>query len=94
MKIVLASGNPGKLRELGELLGPLGIGVVPQIAFGLTTPPETGTTFCENALLKARFAARQTGLPALADDCGIEGDALHGRPRVYSARYAGEGASD
>ena len=94
MKIVLASGNPGKLRELGELLGPLGIGVVPQIAFGLTTPPETGTTFRENALLKARFAARQTGLPALADDSGIEVDALRGRPGVYSARYAGEGASD
>lgn len=94
MKIVLASGNPGKLREFGELLGPLGLLVVPQSAFGLTTPPETGVTFRENALLKARFAARQTGLPALADDSGIEVDALQGRPGVYSARYAGEESSD
>lgn len=94
MKIVLASANAGKLREFGELLGPLGIVVAPQSAFGLTTPPETGSTFRDNALLKARFAARQTGLPALADDSGIEVDALRGRPGVYSARYAGEGASD
>ncbi len=94
MKIVLASGNLGKLRELRELLGPLGIMVTPQAAFGLTTPPETGSTFRENALLKARYAARQTGLAALADDSGIEVEALQGRPGVYSARYAGERASD
>ena len=94
MKIVLASGNPGKLRELAELLAPLGVAVLPQAAFGIDTPPETGTTFRDNALLKARHVAALTGLPALADDSGIEVDALHGRLGVYSARYAGEGASD
>ena len=92
--IVLASGNAGKLRELTALLAPLGLELTPQNAFGLETPPETGATFVENALLKARFASRQTGLPALADDSGIEVDALGGRPGVYSARYAGEGATD
>ena len=94
MKIVLASGNPGKLRELAQLLAPQGLRVLPQSAFGLETPPETGTTFRENALLKARQVSGLTGLPALADDSGIEVDALQGRPGVYSARYAGEGASD
>lgn len=94
MKIVLASGNPGKLRELGELLAPHGLRMLPQSAFGIETPPETGTTFRDNALLKARHAARLTGLAALADDSGIEVDALQGRPGVYSARYAGEHASD
>ncbi len=94
MKIVLASGNPGKLRELGSLLAPTGLSVVPQSAFGLVPPPETGTTFLDNALLKARYASKSTGLPALADDSGIKVDALQGRPGVYSARFAGEGASD
>ncbi len=94
MKIVLASGNAGKLRELAGLLAPQGVAVLPQAAFGIETPPETGTTFRDNALLKARHVARLTGLPALADDSGIEVDALQGRPGVYSARYAGEGASD
>lgn len=94
MKIVLASGNPGKLREIGSLLAPYGLALVPQSAFGLTPVPETGATFADNALLKARHAARATGLPALADDSGIEVDALHGRPGVYSARFAGEEASD
>lgn len=94
VRLVLASGNPGKLREIRELLAPSRIGVLPQSAFGLTTPPETGATLRENALLKARFAARQTRLAALADDSGIEVDALQGRPGVRSARYAGEGASD
>ncbi len=94
MKVVLASGNPGKLRELAQLLAPHGLRMLPQSAFGLETPPETGTTFRENALLKARHVSRLTGLPALADDSGIEVDALQGRPGVYSARYAGEGASD
>lgn len=94
MKVVLASGNPGKLRELAELLAPSGLAVLPQSAFGIETPPETGATFRDNALLKARHAAALTGLPALADDSGIEVDALQGRPGVYSARYAGEGASD
>jgi XTP/dITP diphosphohydrolase len=92
--VVLASGNAGKLRELEALLAPLGFTVTPQSAFAIETPPETGTTFVENALLKARYAARLTGRPALADDSGIEVDALQGRPGVYSARYGGEGASD
>lgn len=92
--IVLASGNPGKLRELQALLQPSGFEVRPQSAFGVQAPPETGTTFLENALLKARHAARVTGFAALADDSGIEVDALGGRPGVYSARYAGGSASD
>jgi len=94
VKIVLASGNAGKLRELAAILAPLGHEVLPQSSFGIETPPETGTTFLENALLKARHAASGSGLPALADDSGIEVDALGGRPGVYSARYAGERATD
>ena len=92
--IVLASGNRGKLRELSQLMAPMGFDLTPQGAFGIETPPETGTTFEANALLKARFAAVHSGHPALADDSGIEVDALDGRPGVFSARYAGEGASD
>ena len=92
--IVLASGNRGKLRELSQLMAPMGFEVTPQGTLGIDTPPETGTTFESNALLKARFAAERSGLPALADDSGIEIDALGGRPGVFSARYAGEGASD
>lgn len=92
--IVLASGNAGKLRELEALLKPLGLALSAQSAFGIETPPETGDTFVTNALLKARHAARIAGRPALADDSGIEVDALQGRPGVYSARYAREGASD
>lgn len=76
------------------MLGPLGFELIAQSALGIETLPETGATFVDNALLKARHAARQSGLPALADDSGIEVDALGGRPGVYSARYAGEGASD
>jgi XTP/dITP diphosphohydrolase len=94
VKIVLASGNAGKLRELHAILQPLGYELISQSAFGLESPPETGTTFLANALLKAHHAAEKTGLPALADDSGIEVDALGGRPGVYSARYAGEGATD
>src|SRR5579872_5372174 len=94
MRVVLASGNPGKLRELAALLSPLGLELVAQNALGVESPPETGSTFVDNALIKARHAADATGLPALADDSGIEVDALGGRPGVYSARYAGEGASD
>jgi XTP/dITP diphosphohydrolase len=94
VKIVLASGNAGKLRELAAILAPLGHEVIPQSSFGIETPPETGATFLENALLKARHAAAGSGLPALADDSGIEVDALGGWPGVYSARYAGEGATD
>jgi len=94
MKAVLASSNAGKLRELAAILAPLGYELVTQSSLGIDTPPETGSTFAENALLKARHAARLSGFPALADDSGIEVDALDGRPGVYSARYAGEGATD
>ena len=94
MKAVLASSNPGKLRELAAILEPFGYELVPQSALGIDTPAETGTTFAENALLKARHASRLAGLPALADDSGIEVDALGGRPGVYSARFAGEHATD
>jgi XTP/dITP diphosphohydrolase len=93
-KIVLASGNAGKLREFQQLLAGCGFEVVPQSDFNLTNAEETGTTFVENAIIKARHACQQTGLPAIADDSGIEVDALMGRPGVYSARYAGEGATD
>jgi XTP/dITP diphosphohydrolase len=94
VRVVLASSNSGKLRELGSLLAPFGFDLVAQSALGVETPAETGQTFAENALLKARYAAATTHLPALADDSGIEVDALGGRPGIYSARYAGEGASD
>jgi XTP/dITP diphosphohydrolase len=94
MNIVLASGNAGKLRELGVLLAPLGLDLIAQSALGIDSAEETGETFLENALLKARHAARLARLPALADDSGIEVDALGGRPGVYSARFASEGASD
>ena len=94
MKAVLASSNVCKLRELAAILAPLGYELVTQSSLGIDTPPETGITFAENALLKARHAARLSGLPAIADDSGIEVDALGGRPGVYSARYAGEGATD
>ena len=90
---MLASGNAGKVREFAALLAARDIEVIPQSAFGIVTPEETGSTFLENALLKARHAAT-AGLPALADDSGIEVDALGGRPGVRSARYAGEHASD
>lgn len=92
--IVLASGNRGKLRELSQLMAPMGFDLTPQGTLGIETPPETGTTFETNALLKARFAAERSDLPALADDSGIEVDALDGRPGVFSARYAGEDSSD
>ena len=94
MKIILASGNPAKLRELAALLAPLGLELIAQGALGIDSAAESGSTFLENALLKARHAARVSGLPALADDSGIEVDALGGRPGVCSARFAGEGASD
>jgi len=93
-RVVLATGNPGKLRQFSELLGASGLTFVRQSDFGIEPPPETGHTFLENSLLKARNAARLTGLPAIADDSGLEVDALGGRPGLYSARYAGEGASD
>ena len=93
-KIVLASGNAGKVREINKLFAGCGIEVVPQSEFNVPEVPETGTTFVENAIIKARHAAQCTGLPAISDDSGIEVDALNARPGVYSARYAGEGASD
>jgi XTP/dITP diphosphohydrolase len=92
--VVLASSNVGKLREMGALLQPLGFELITQGSLGIHSPPETGTTFIENALIKARHAARRAKLPAISDDSGIEVDALGGRPGVYSARFAGENASD
>ena len=94
MKLVLASSNPGKLEELRGLLADTGIELVAQSDLGVEDADETGTTFVENAIIKARHAARVTGLPAVADDSGLEVDLLHGRPGVYSARFAGAGASD
>ena len=94
VKVVLASSNPGKLSELRALLKPAGLQVVPQDVLGVEPPAETGVTFVENALIKARAACAATGLPALADDSGVVVDALGGAPGVRSARYAGEGASD
>ncbi|RPE74850.1 RdgB/HAM1 family non-canonical purine NTP pyrophosphatase [Vulcaniibacterium tengchongense] len=88
-KWVIASGNPGKLREFRELLAGSGVEMVPQGELGVRDADETGLTFVENALLKARHAARATGLPALADDSGLCVDALGGAPGLYSARYAG-----
>lgn len=93
-KIVLASGNAGKVREINHLFTDYGIEVVPQSEFNVPEVPETGTTFVENAIIKARHAARFTGLPAISDDSGIEVDALDSRPGVYSARYAGEDCND
>ncbi len=93
-RLVLASGNPGKLRELSAILEDLGYELLAQSGFGVSAVAETGTTFVENAIIKARHAAAVTGLPALADDSGIEVDALDGAPGVYSARFAGEGADD
>ncbi|WP_104203147.1 RdgB/HAM1 family non-canonical purine NTP pyrophosphatase [Billgrantia saliphila] len=92
--LVLASGNAGKLREFGQLLESLWLEVRPQAEFGVGDVEETGLTFVENALLKAREASRVSGLPALADDSGLEVDALAGQPGIYSARYAGEPKSD
>ena len=88
-RLVLASGNAGKLRELGALLGDLDVELLPQARLGVDDIEETGLSFVENALLKARHAARITGLPALADDSGLCVDALGGAPGLYSARYAG-----
>jgi len=93
-QIILASGNVGKIREIADLFSSLGVTVTPQDAFGIESPEETGATFIENALLKARHAAQISGLPAIADDSGLSVDALDGRPGVRSARYAGENATD
>jgi len=93
-KLVIASSNPGKLREISQILAPLGIEVLPQSAFRVQEADEPHATFIENALAKARHAAAISGLPALADDSGICVDALGGAPGVHSARYAGEPLSD
>lgn len=93
-KLVLASGNAGKLKELAALLAPLGIEVLPQSAFNVSEAEEPHPSFVENAIAKARHAARATGLPALADDSGLCVDALGGAPGVQSARFAGEPKSD
>ncbi len=90
----MASGNPGKIREIARLLSDLGIDVVAQSALGVDDADETGKTFAENAFIKARHAAAATGLPAIADDSGLVVDALDGAPGIYSARYAGADASD
>ena len=92
--LVLASSNPGKVREINQMLAGLDLNVVPQSDFKVIDAEETGLTFIENALLKARNATRHTGLPAIADDSGIEVDYLNGAPGIYSARYAGKNASD
>ena len=93
-KIVLASGNAKKLAEMQRLLEPLDIQVVAQSEFSVPEAEETGTTFVENAIIKARNASKYTGLPAIADDSGIEVEALNGAPGVYSARFSGVGATD
>ncbi len=93
-KIVLATGNAGKVAELAGLLADFGLEVVAQTSLGVTPSEETGLTFIENALLKARHAARITGLPAIADDSGLAVDYLGGAPGIYSARYAGPDAGD
>ncbi|NIF49505.1 XTP/dITP diphosphatase [Enterobacter sp. Ap-1006] len=93
-KVVLATGNAGKVRELANLLADFGFDVVAQTELNVESVEETGLTFIENAIIKARHAAKVTGLPALADDSGLAVDALGGAPGIYSARYAGEDASD
>lgn len=93
-KLLIASNNQGKLREIGELLAPLAIDVAPQSEFNISEADEPYVTFVENALAKARHASRSSGLPALADDSGICVSALSGAPGVNSARYAGEPKSD
>ncbi len=92
--IVLATGNQGKVKELAALLNDQGFEIKPQNTFNVSDVAETGTTFVENAIIKARHAAKETGLPAIADDSGLEVDALQGAPGVYSARFAGEDATD
>ena len=92
--IVLATNNPGKVREINEMLAGYDLSVVSQSAFNVPDVEETGLTFVENALLKARNASMHTGFPAIADDSGLEVDALSGAPGIYSARYAGQGSTD
>ncbi len=93
-QIVLASGNKGKLKEFSELMADYGVKILAQSEFNVSEVAETGTTFVENAIIKARHAAEITGHAAIADDSGLEVDFLQGAPGIYSARYAGEGAKD
>ena len=93
-KIVLASGNAGKLAELQTILADWGVELLPQSQFSVSDVAETGLSFVENALIKARHACEATGLPAIADDSGIEVDALQGEPGIYSARYSGQQGPD
>ena len=93
-RIVFATGNLGKVREINELLADHDLEVVAQSAFKVPEAEETGLSFVENAIIKARNAAEHTGLPAIADDSGLEVDALNGAPGIYSSRYAGKNASD
>ncbi|MFT6122230.1 MAG: XTP/dITP diphosphohydrolase [Oleiphilaceae bacterium] len=98
MKVVLASGNKGKLKEFSELLAPYDLEIIPQSEFKVEPPEETGLTFIENAIIKARYASQISGLPAIADDSGLAIDALNGQPGIYSARFSekemGENLSD
>lgn len=93
-RLVLATGNPGKAREINALLAPAGVEIVSQAAFGLDSAVEDGHSFVENALLKARHAAAGSGLPAIADDSGLVVDALGGAPGIHSARYAGDAGDE
>ncbi|OOF47068.1 XTP/dITP diphosphatase [Rodentibacter trehalosifermentans] len=93
-KIVLATGNQGKVKEMADVLATFGFEVIAQTDLGIESPEETGLTFVENALLKARYAAEKSGLPAIADDSGLVVNALNGAPGLYSARYAGEEGND
>lgn len=93
-KVVLASSNQGKLREIQQVLAHLNMQLLPQSEFNIADADETGLTFVENAIIKARHAAAISGLPALADDSGLEVDALQGRPGIYSSRFAGDKATD
>ena len=93
-KVLLASNNPGKIREIRSILAEHDLAVLPQSEFGISDADETGLTFIENALIKARHAASFSGLPAIADDSGLEVDVLGGAPGVHSARYSGLGATD
>lgn len=93
-ELLLASGNQGKVNELQEILSPFGFNVVAQKHYNVDEVPETGTTFVENAIIKARHASKVTGLPCVADDSGLEVDALNGAPGIYSSRFAGPDATD
>jgi len=92
-RIVLATGNQGKVKEMGQILAPFGLQIVPQSEFAVSEADETGLTFVENAIIKARNAAAHTGLPAIADDSGLEVDYLKGAPGIYSSRFAGPSAT-